>query len=107
MYKLPHESLIGQCKHNVTQGFLLVSLLWNEKVAFGKSPVLKFVFGVFLYYNPSTVYVFLNLYWEKFDESYKENQIGVWSKSCLWPLIAHQETVTYKPRISWVLFIYI
>ena len=34
------------------------------------------VFGAFLYFNPSTGYVFLNMYWAKFDESYKENEIG-------------------------------
>ena len=26
MWKQPDESLIGQCEHNITQGFLLVSL---------------------------------------------------------------------------------
>ena len=36
MCRQPDESLTGQCKHNITQGFLLVSLLWYQKVVFGK-----------------------------------------------------------------------
>ena len=41
MCKQPDESLIGQCEHNITQGFLLVSLLWYQKVVFDKSPMLS------------------------------------------------------------------
>ena len=39
--------------------------------------------------------------------SYKENQIGVLIRSCLWPLIAYQQTVSYKPRTSWAPSLYI
>ena len=41
------------------------------------------------------------------DKSYRENEIGAWNRSCLWPLLAHKETVSYKPRISWTFSIYI
>ena len=68
--------------------------------------IIKFVFRAFLYFNPSTVHGVLNWYWVHFDKSYRENQIGVWSRSCLWLLIAHQESVSYKLRTSWALSIY-
>ena len=29
-----------------------------------------------------------------FDKRYWENQIGVWNRSCLWPLIGHHETAS-------------
>ena len=38
-----------------------------------------------------------------FDKNFRENQAGVWHRFCLWPLIAHQEGVSYKPIISWAL----
>ena len=41
VFKKPDESLIGQCKHNITQRFLLVSLLWYRKVDFDKSLILS------------------------------------------------------------------
>ena len=47
------------------------------------------------------------LFWTHSHKSYRENQIGAWNRSCLWPLIAHQETVSYKPRIRWAISIYL
>ena len=64
MWKWPDESLIGQCEHNITQGFLLVSLLSYQKVVFAKLPIIiKFVFRAFLYLNSSSLHVVLNRYW--------------------------------------------
>ena len=40
MCKQPDELLIGQCEHNITRGFLLVSLLWYQKVVFDKCLIL-------------------------------------------------------------------
>ena len=40
--KQPNESLIGQCEQKITQGFLLVSLLWYQKFVFDKSPILSY-----------------------------------------------------------------
>ena len=40
----PNESLIGQCEQKITQGLLLVSLLWYQKVVFDKSPNLSLIF---------------------------------------------------------------
>ena len=77
MWKWPDELLIGQCKHNITQGFLLVSLLSYQKAAFFKLPIIiKFVFRAFLYLNSSSFHVVLNRYWAHtyFDKSYRENQ---------------------------------
>ena len=67
--------------------------------------ILRFVFMAFLDLNLSTVDVVLTWYWAHFDKSYKRNQIGAWNISCLWPLIAHQWTINYKPRTSWALSI--
>ena len=64
MWKWPDESLIGQCEHNITQGFLLVSLLSYQKDDFVKFPIIiKFVFRAFLYLNLSSLHVILNRYW--------------------------------------------
>ena len=38
--KYPEESLIGHCKDNITQGFLLVPLLWYQKCVIDKSLIL-------------------------------------------------------------------
>ena len=38
--KYPEESLIGHCKDNITQGFLLVPLLWYQKYVIDKSLIL-------------------------------------------------------------------
>ena len=37
----------------------------------------------------------------------RENQIGAGKTSCLSPLIAHQETVSYKRTTPWALSIYV
>ena len=104
MCKKPDDSLIGQCENNITQGLLLVSLLWNQKIVFGKSQMLsQFVFRAFLYLNSSTVHFVLNWYWTHFDKSYRENQTDASNRFCSWPLTAHQETVSYKHRTSWAL----
>ena len=64
MGKWPDESLIGQCEHNITQGFLLVSLLSYQKAVFVKLPIIiKFVFRDFLYLNSSSLHMVLNRYW--------------------------------------------
>ena len=64
MWKYLDESLIGQCEHNITQAFLLVSLLSYGKVIFVKfSIIIKFVFRAFLYLNSSSLHVILNRYW--------------------------------------------
>ena len=64
MWKWPDESLIGQCEHNITQGFLLLSLLSYQKVVFVKLPIItKFIFRAFLYLNSSSLHVVLNRYW--------------------------------------------
>ena len=36
---------------------------------------------------------------------YRENNVGVLKRSCLWIFIEYQETVNYKHRISWALSI--
>ena len=63
MWKLPDESLIGKCEHNITQGFLSLSLLWYQKFVFVKFPIIKFAFSAFLYHNSSSLDVDLNRYW--------------------------------------------
>ena len=50
--------------------------------------IIKFVFSDFLYFSPSWVHVVLNWYWAHFGKSYRKNEIGAWSRSCFWPLIA-------------------
>ena len=94
MWKKPDESLIGQCDHNITQGFLLLSLLWYQKIIFAKFSIIKFAFSVFLYQNSSSLDVALNRYWAPTLISYSEKQIGAWNRSCLWPFVGHQEKVT-------------
>ena len=69
------------------------------------SIIIKFVFRDSVYFNPSSVHVVLNWCWAHFGINYQENQIGAWSRSCFWPLIAHQQTTSYKPRTSWGLSI--
>ena len=39
--KQSHESLIGQCEDNITQRFLLVSLLWYQMALMDNSPILS------------------------------------------------------------------
>ena len=49
---------------NKTQGFILLSLLWHQKAAFVKFPVIiNFIFRAFLYLNSSSLHVVLNRPW--------------------------------------------
>ena len=68
---------------------------------------INFVFRNFHYLNPSRVHIALNWYWARFGKSYQENQTSVWRKSCVWLLIAHHQAISYKPRTSWDLSMYI
>ena len=74
MCKQLDEPLIGQCEHNITQGFLLVLLLCYQKDV-NKSPILSLsLYLGLLNLNPSIVHVILNWYWAQLDKRYEEGK---------------------------------
>ena len=87
----PDELLIGQCEQNINQGCWCLG--FDIKRLFLSN--LQLSQRAFLYLNSSSVHVVLGTH---FDKSYREDQIGAWNRSCLWPFIEHQEKVSYKPR---------
>ena len=81
----------------------MVPLLWYQKVAFVKFPIImKFVIRAFLYLNSSSLHMVFSRYWAH-KKSYRESKIGASNRSFLWPFIKHQEKISYKPRIFWAL----
>ena len=87
MCKQPDDSSIGQCEHNITQGFLLASLLWYQKVVFNKSPILSLSLYLALFFI--SIHQQYMLFWIGIGHTLinlmeRENQIGPWSRSCLW-----------------------
>ena len=92
--KQPNESLIGQCEQKITQGFLLVSLLWYQKVVFDKSPILSFYhllyLGLFfISIHQECMFFTIGFGCTHSDKIYRENRSGAWNRSCFSPLKVH------------------
>ena len=86
MCKQLDESLSGQCEHNITKGFLLVSLLWYQKV-FNKFPILSLSLYLGLFFiliHQQCMLFWIGIGHTLINVMERENQIGPWSRSCLW-----------------------
>ena len=98
MCKQPDESLIGQYEHNTSQRFLLVSLLWYQKLVFGKFSILSK--SLYLGLSFISIHQQFMLFWISIGCIL----IKITSEIKLVPetdLTAHQETVNYIIRIAW------
>ena len=78
-----------------------MSLLWYQNV-FKKSPILSLSLNLGLFFI--SIHQQCMLFWigighTSINVVERENQIGAWSRSCLW--LYHTKRLCYKPRTSW------
>ena len=96
--------MIGQCEHNITQGFLLVLLLWYQKIV-DKSPILSLSLYLGLFFisiHQQCMLFRIGIGHTLINVMERKNQVGAWSRSCLW--LYHIKRLSYKPRTSWATF---